>query len=164
MDSLWNEHTAKTRVTDIVNLVKRLSFSTAQFSCLPLAWMFHNPTINNKINHLHQRYLSVIYIATNYFSSEIWIYFSSHQVSPNAWDRSFKFMIILLHKLLLKFLLGKTLHFSAPHANSISHWIETFLFLGPNIWKVVSISGTRMYQGVRNISLKWMIPWQKWKV
>ena len=37
------------------------SFFKSQFSCCPLVWMSHSRTINNKINHLHERCLRVIY-------------------------------------------------------------------------------------------------------
>ena len=37
------------------------SFSKSQFSYCPLVWMCHSRTINNKINHLHERCLRLIY-------------------------------------------------------------------------------------------------------
>ena len=37
------------------------SFFKSQFSYCPLVWMCHSWTINNKINHLHERCLHVIY-------------------------------------------------------------------------------------------------------
>ena len=37
------------------------SFFKSLFSYCPLIWMCLNRTINNKINHLHERYLQVIY-------------------------------------------------------------------------------------------------------
>ena len=38
------------------------SFFMSQFCYCPLVWMCHSRTINNKINHLHERCLRVIYI------------------------------------------------------------------------------------------------------
>ena len=37
------------------------SFFKSQFSYCPLVWMCHSRTINNKINHLHERCLRLIY-------------------------------------------------------------------------------------------------------
>ena len=33
----------------------------SQFNYCPLVWMFHNRTINNKINRLHERALRIVY-------------------------------------------------------------------------------------------------------
>ena len=40
------------------------SFVISQFNCL-LIWMFHNRTLNNKINRLHERALRIVYPNTN---------------------------------------------------------------------------------------------------
>ena len=37
------------------------AFFSSQFNKCPLIWMYHNRTYNNKINRLHERYLSLIY-------------------------------------------------------------------------------------------------------
>ena len=37
------------------------TFITSQFNCCPLTWMFHNRTLNNKINRLHERSLRLVY-------------------------------------------------------------------------------------------------------
>ena len=37
------------------------SFIESQFNYCPLVWMFHNRTMNNKINRLHERALRVVY-------------------------------------------------------------------------------------------------------
>ena len=60
-----NKINALSRVTPFMNLSKKKmlmnSFFKSQFSYCPLAWMCHSRTINNKINHLHERCLRVIY-------------------------------------------------------------------------------------------------------
>ena len=38
------------------------AFITSQFNYCPLIWMFHNRTLNNKINKLHERELRLVYI------------------------------------------------------------------------------------------------------
>lgn len=37
------------------------TFITSQFNYAPLVWMFHNRTLNNKINKLHERALRIVY-------------------------------------------------------------------------------------------------------
>ena len=37
------------------------TFITSQFNYNPLVWMFHNRTLNNKINRLHERALKLVY-------------------------------------------------------------------------------------------------------
>ena len=37
------------------------TFIESQFNYCPLVWMFHNRTINNKINRLHERALRIVY-------------------------------------------------------------------------------------------------------
>ena len=37
------------------------AFIEAQFSYCPLIWMFHNRGVNNKINHLHEPSLQIVY-------------------------------------------------------------------------------------------------------
>ena len=37
------------------------TFIESQFNYCPLVWMFHNRTINNKINRLHERALRLVY-------------------------------------------------------------------------------------------------------
>ena len=37
------------------------TFIESQFNYCPFVWMFHNRTMNNKINRLHERALGVVY-------------------------------------------------------------------------------------------------------
>ena len=37
------------------------AFIESQFSYCPLIWMFHSRSVNNKINHLHERSLRIVY-------------------------------------------------------------------------------------------------------
>ena len=37
------------------------TFIQSQFNYCPLVWMFHNRTLNNKINRLHERALLLVY-------------------------------------------------------------------------------------------------------
>ena len=37
------------------------AFIESQFSYCPVIWMFHSTSVNNKINHLHERSLRIVY-------------------------------------------------------------------------------------------------------
>ena len=37
------------------------AFIESQFNYCPLIWMFHSRGVNNKINHLHERSLRIVY-------------------------------------------------------------------------------------------------------
>ena len=37
------------------------AFITSQFSHAPVVWMFHNRTLNNYINRIHERALRIVY-------------------------------------------------------------------------------------------------------
>ena len=37
------------------------TFIESQFGYCPLVWMFHSRRVNNKINHLHERSLRIVY-------------------------------------------------------------------------------------------------------
>ena len=43
------------------------SFIESQFGYCPLVWMFHSRSLNNRINHIHERALRIVY--KNYYSS-----------------------------------------------------------------------------------------------
>ena len=45
------------------------AFIESQFNYCPLVWMFHNRTLNNKINRLHERALRIVYKDENGIST-----------------------------------------------------------------------------------------------
>ena len=47
------------------------TFVTSQFNYCPLVWMFHNRTMNNKINRLHERALRIAYKEENLSFQEL---------------------------------------------------------------------------------------------
>ena len=56
---------ALTRLSKYMSLQKRhiliKSFITSQFNNCPIVWMCHSRSLNNKVNHIHERALRVIY-------------------------------------------------------------------------------------------------------
>ena len=59
------KHNAFGKVTNYMELPKRRilmnAFFKSQFNYCPTIWMFHNRSLNNKINRLHERCLKIIY-------------------------------------------------------------------------------------------------------
>ena len=53
------------RIANYIPIEKRRivlkTFIESQFNYCPLIWMFHSQTINNKINHLHERAFRIVY-------------------------------------------------------------------------------------------------------
>ena len=47
------------------------TFIISQFNYCPLVWMFHNRTLNNKINRLHERALRLVYHDQNLSFQEL---------------------------------------------------------------------------------------------
>ena len=45
---------------DKLNIIMK-TFVQSQFNYCPLTWIFHNRTLNNKINKLHERALRIVY-------------------------------------------------------------------------------------------------------
>ena len=56
---------ALTRLSSFMSLEKRRlimkAFVNSQFGYCPLIWMFHNRTLNNRINRIHERALRIVY-------------------------------------------------------------------------------------------------------
>ena len=69
VEELWKKASQKdTAVAKISSLMrfeqrKRIAnlFITFLFSHYPLAWMFHSRHLNNRIDHIHERALKIIY-------------------------------------------------------------------------------------------------------
>ena len=51
--------------------ILKKTFITSQFNYNPLVWMFHNRTLNNKINRLHERALRIVYKNDNLTFQEL---------------------------------------------------------------------------------------------
>ena len=58
-----------TRLSNFMRIKQRRvlmkSFIVSQFGYCPLIWMFHGRGVNNKINHLHERSLRIVYKDSN---------------------------------------------------------------------------------------------------
>ena len=85
------------RITSYMNLTKQKlmmsAFFTSQFNYYRLVWMCHNRTINNKINHLHERYLRIVYNNNKSLFQElldkdksVTIHVKNSILGPKIWD------------------------------------------------------------------------------
>ena len=56
---------AVARMSSLMRFEQRKSivdlFMTSHFSYYPLVWMFHSRRLNNRIDHIHERTLKIIY-------------------------------------------------------------------------------------------------------
>ena len=59
-----NKLSVLARLSNLMNFKQRRillkTFIESQFRCCPLIWMFHIRSVNNKINHLHERSLRIV--------------------------------------------------------------------------------------------------------
>ena len=121
----------------------------SQFSYCPLVWMCHSRTINNKINHLHERCLLVIY--NDKISSFKELLERDRSVPIHSRNlqilatRMFKVHNNIAPPIFTKifdkrnpnYQLRHTLHFSIPPFRSVYNGTESLSFLGPKIWDIV---------------------------
>ena len=67
--------TALGRISKYLNLDKRKvlfkAFIQSQFAYCPIVWMFHDRGIENKINHLHETVLRIVYRDDNSTFNEL---------------------------------------------------------------------------------------------
>ena len=145
---------ALSRVTPVMNLSNKKmlmnSFFKSQFSYCPLAWMSHSRTINNKINHSHERCLRVIYNDKISSFKELLerdgsvLFQNTIGIFRSLRLKCSKFITIQLHRYLLRFFnkrntnyqLQHTSHFSVPPVRSVYNVTESLSFLGLRIWDI----------------------------
>ena len=166
-----NKINALSRVTPFMNLSKKKmlmnSFFKSQFSYCPLVWMCHSPTINNTINHLHERCLRVIYNKISSFKELLerdWsvpIHNRNLQILATEMFKVYNdvappIFTEIFNKRNPTYQLRHTSHFSIPPVTSVYNGTESLSFLGPMIWgivptelkKVKSLSGFK--SGIKN--------------
>ena len=132
-----------------MNLAKKKmlmnSFFKSQFSYCSLVWMYHSRTINNKINHLHEICLRVIYndkISSfkellerdgsfpihnknlQILATEMFIDYNN--IAPPIFKEIF-------NKRNPNYQLRHTLHFSIVLVRSVYNGTESLSFVGPKI-------------------------------
>ena len=148
-----NKINALSRVTPFMNLSKKKmlmnSFFMLQFSYCPLVWMCHSRTINNKINHSHERCLRVIYNDKILSFKELLerdrsvpIHSRNLQIRATGMFKVYNnvappIFTEIFDKRNPNYQLRHTSHFSIPPARSVYNRTENLWFLGPKIWDIV---------------------------
>ena len=145
---------ALARVTNRMELPKRRilmnAFFKAQFNYCPAVWMFHNRSLNNKINRLHERCLRIIYndkrsnfeellVKNNSVSMHhnnihtlaIEMYKAANGISPKIMNDIFKLRENTHHNL------RHTSQFLVDPIYSVFNGSESALYLRPKIWEQI---------------------------
>ena len=128
------------------------TFIQSQFNYCPLTWMFHNRTLNNKINKLHERALRVVYkndkltfdellsldnsVTTHQRNSQklaIEMYKAKNHISPIPMQELFSEQIIS-HDLRNKRC------WQVVNVRTVCNGIESIRYRGPKIWESLPIN------------------------
>ena len=124
------------------------TFIESQFNYCPLIWMFHNRTLNTKINKLHERALRVVYKDDNLTFQEllekdksftihernlqklaIEMYKVKHNLSPLPIQDIFKRSTFLN--------LRNKNEWAIPKVRTVNNGIETIRYRGPITWNLL---------------------------
>ena len=127
------------------------AFFKSQFNYCPTIWMFHNLSLNNKINGIHERCLRIIYndkhsnfeellSKDNYVSlSTITMYTRlplKCTKSPIVWSLEIMNEVFKL-KSNPHYNLRHTSQFSVNPIHSVYNGAESASYLGPKIWEQI---------------------------
>ena len=132
------------------NKVLMNSFSKSQFCYCPLVWMCYSRTMNNKINHLHERWLREITCNSNISSFKellerdgpVSIHDRNLQILATEMFKVYSntappILTEIFNKRNPNYQLCHTLHFSVPSVRSVYNWAESLSFLCSKIWDIV---------------------------
>ena len=125
------------------------SFIDSQFNYCPLIWMFHNRTLNNRINRLHERALRLVFKNPNLSFQEL----LNKDKSFTIHERNLQRLAIEMFKIKNKLspsILSEVFPIQNPSYNLRSgrSWItknirtiyygkETLTFRGPKTWDLL---------------------------
>ena len=146
--------TALGRISKLIPLNKRkVLFRTyvySQFAYCPLVWMFHDRNVHNKINHLHERALRIVYKddyssfdellnkdnaitihQRNIHSLAIELYKSKNDIGIDILDDIFIDNKDNDHKLRVQ------RDFKTPKVNTVYKGDDSLRHLGPLVWNIV---------------------------
>ena len=150
-----NKLSALARVTPYMTLEEKEivmnSFFNAQFNYCPLIWMLHSRKNNNKIKHLHERCLRLIYsdkkssygnplekdnsVSIHHKNIQALaneIFKVKHKICPEVTGN------IFMERTNDQYILHNRPDFITPHIHSVFHGTERISYLGPKIWDIVS--------------------------
>ena len=125
------------------------AFITSQFSYAPVIWMFHSRRLNNRINHIHERALRIVY--KDYTSSfdELLLKDNSFKIHHRNLQKlaieMFKIKLDIAPEIMKSvfridqntYSLRNNDRFKSRNVHTVQFGIETATFLGPKIWNSV---------------------------
>ena len=125
------------------------TFIQSQFNYCPLVWMFHNRTLNNKINRLHERALRLVY--NDYKSTFEQLLDLDNSVTihqRNLQKLATEMFKIKNHHAPLKmqeifseqqnaYYFRKEKHWEGNNVRTVLYGTETFSYIGPKTWDLL---------------------------
>ena len=160
----FNEHVSKLcdKVSSKLHALSRISsfmridrlkllmkaFIESNFGYCPLIWMFHNRTLNNRINRLHERALRIVYKNSNSSFAELLALDNSFTIH----ERNLQKLATAMYKIINN--LSPPLEnmipissqpynlrvgpvFNTSNVHTVLHGTETISFRGPKTWLLV---------------------------
>ena len=145
------------------------TFITSQFNYCPLIWMFHNRTLNNKINRLHERCLRIVYKNANLSFEEL----LELDNSVTIHHRNLQKLAIEMYKIKnamspqpVKELFNECANnyslrnkrcWETSTARTSIYGTETIKFRGPKVWELLplDLKETRTLESFRNKIKSW---------
>ena len=127
--------------------ILRKTFVQSQFNYCPLVWMFHNRTLNNKINKLHEKALRIVYGNDNSSFQKLLnrdnsitihhrnlqrleMYKINNHISPLPMQELFAEKINTYE-------LRKMRCWESSNVRTVRYGTETIRYRGPKIWELV---------------------------
>ena len=145
---------ALARVGNYMDLKQRKlivnTFILSQFGYCPLVWMFHNRTLNNRINRIHERALRIIYQDKNSSFDELLTTDNSYTIH----HRNIQTVCIELYKVAygvapkimrLVFPTKPTVQypweniFQTNNIRTVTWGSESLSYLGPKLWSLLPL-------------------------
>ena len=125
------------------------TFIESQFNYCPLVWMFHNRTINNKINRLHERALRIVYEDDKLSFQEL----LDKDDAVKIHDRNLQRLAVEMYKVknnlsplpmqeLFKdqaqiYDLRQNRCWQVPDVKTVAYGTETIRYRGPKTWELL---------------------------
>ena len=125
------------------------AFITAQFSHASVIWMFHSRKVNNRINHIHERALRLVYKDYTSTFDELLLKDNPFRIHHRNLQKLaieiFKVKLGLAPEIMKNIFpiienpydLRSETKFKSRNVHTVRHGIETASFVAPKIWSSI---------------------------